>query len=550
MLLSLTIKNYALIESLEIDFSNKFSIITGETGAGKSILLGALGLVLGNRADLTSLKDKEQKCIIEAHFLLSNYNLKPFFDENDLDYEELTIIRREILPSGKSRAFINDSPVNLAELQLLATYLIDIHSQHETRALINEEYQIEILDIVAENQDNLNHYRTLLKELKAVQKELNEAVANRNELVKEQEYNSFLLQELLAANLRPEEQLVLEEELETLSNVELIKENLDKILLLANEENVGVATSMNEMRLALQKLASFSKENAVLAERFESLVIDFNDIIEESYQYSEKVINDPERLAFVVDKLQQIYSLQKKHNVATVEELLKIQKQLDEKVVQVDDLKYQIEKLEKSVSELNVKVKVAAEVVSNARLKTAPKLSEQIVSIVTQLGMPDAQVAFEISATENFTKLGNNTVELKFSANKGLQLGAIKKMASGGEMSRIMLAVKAVLANYSKLPSIIFDEIDTGVSGEIAIKMGEIMKQMSNNMQVFAITHLPQIAAKGDQHYKVFKYNQDNTTISELKLLSNDDRVVEIAEMLSGKSISDSALNHAKALLN
>lgn len=550
MLLSLTIKNYALIESLEIDFSNKFSIITGETGAGKSILLGALGLVLGNRADLTSLKDKEQKCIIEAHFLLSNYNLKPFFDENDLDYEELTIIRREILPSGKSRAFINDSPVNLAELQLLATYLIDIHSQHETRALINEEYQIEILDIVAKNQDNLNHYRALLKELKAVQKELNEAVANRNELVKEQEYNSFLLQELLAANLKPEEQSVLEEELETLSNVELIKENLDKILLLANEENVGVATSMNEMRLALQKLASFSKENAVLAERFESLVIDFNDIIEESYQYSEKVINDPERLAFVGDKLQQIYSLQKKHNVATVEELLQIQKQLDEKVVQVDDLKYQIEKLEKSVAELNVQVKGAAEVVSNARLKTAPKLSEQIVSIVTQLGMPDAQVAFEISATENFTKLGNNTVELKFSANKGLQLGAIKKVASGGEMSRIMLAVKAVLANYSKLPSIIFDEIDTGVSGEIAIKMGEIMKQMSNNMQVFAITHLPQIAAKGDQHYKVFKYNQDNTTISELKLLSTDDRVVEIAEMLSGKSISDSALNHAKALLN
>ncbi|MFD2891444.1 DNA repair protein RecN [Flavobacterium chuncheonense] len=550
MLLSLTIKNYALIESLEINFSNKFSIITGETGAGKSILLGALGLVLGNRADLTSLKDKEQKCIIEAQFSLSNYDLKPFFAENDLDYEDDTIIRREILPSGKSRAFVNDSPVNLTELQLLGTYLIDIHSQHETRSLTNEEYQIGILDIVAQNNANLITFREHLKALKAAQKELDIAIATRAALAKEQEYNSFLLQELLTANLKEGEQVQLEEELEQLSNVEQIRENLDKVLALAHEENVGVLISMNEIRLAFQKLASFSKENLALSDRFESVWIEFNDIVTESHERSEKVIKDPERLEYVNEKLQVIYNLQKKHQVGTIEELLVIQADLDAKVVKVDDLQHEIEKLNQQVESLRQKVETSAALIAEKRTTAAPVLSKQIMDIIAQLGMPDAQLMFEIQRLDSFNKFGNTSVNLQFSANKGLALGEIKKVASGGEMSRIMLAVKAVLATYSKLPSIIFDEIDTGVSGEIAIKMGEIMKQMSDNMQVFAITHLPQIAAKGDQHYKVFKYNQEGTTISEIKLLPTEDRIVEIAEMLSGKSITDSALIHAKALLN
>lgn len=550
MLLSLSIKNYALIESLEIDFSNKFSIITGETGAGKSILLGALGLVLGNRADLTSLKNKEQKCVIEAQFLLTNYNLKDFFITNDFDYEELTIIRREILPSGKSRAFVNDSPVNLTELQKLANYLIDIHSQHQTRDLIEENYQIEILDAVANHGNLLNEYKTELNSLKKLQKELNHAMLENESLTKEQEYNNFLLQELLLAKLEAGEQNTLEEELEKLNNVELIKENLDKILAISNEDEIGVILNLNEIKNTLQKLSPFSKEFKDLSERIVSLSIEFQDINDECFSLSEKVINDPERLEFVNVKLQSIYSLQQKHQVQSVEELLLIQNELDEKVQKTDSLKNTIIKLEKEVENQQEKVENLAKTISENRKKAAPIFSEKIENIIAQLGMPDAKIAFEISHTDLFNQKGKDNVSLFFSANKGLALGAIKKVASGGEMSRIMLAIKSILATYTKLPTIIFDEIDTGVSGEIAIKMGEIMKEMSQNMQVFAITHLPQIAAKGDQHYKVFKYNQGETTLSELKLLSSNDRIIEIAEMLSGKNISDSALIHAKALLN
>ncbi|WP_130734995.1 DNA repair protein RecN [Flavobacterium sp. J27] len=550
MLLSLSIKNYALIESLDITFSNQFSIITGETGAGKSILLGALGLVLGNRADLAVLKDKDQKCIIEAHFSLVNYNLESFFSENDLDYEVQTIIRREILPSGKSRAFINDSPVNLSELQQLGIFLIDIHSQHETRELLNEAYQFEIIDAVAKNAKRIESYRKGLEILNTSRKELAKLLSEKETLAKEQEYNNFLLEELLAAKLKEGEQVELETELDQLSNVEFIKENLDKVLSVANEEQIGTLVTINEMKQALQKITSFSKDYHDYHERILSVSIELQDIIDACFSNAEKIINDPERLEFVNTKLQTIYTLQKKHNVASVEELLQIQNDLDGKLLRYDDLDAAISKKQKEQDEIIEKVNQVATLISNARLETAPLLAKQIEAILSQLGMSDAKIVFDIQSTDAFTKFGKDVINLLFSANKGMQTGPIKKMASGGEMSRIMLAVKAVLANYSKLPSIIFDEIDTGVSGEIAIKMGEIMKEMSRNMQVFAITHLPQIAAKGNQHYKVFKYNVADDTLSELKLLNEDERIVEIAEMLSGKNISDSAINHAKELLN
>ncbi|MFC7773203.1 DNA repair protein RecN [Flavobacterium sp. GCM10027622] len=550
MLTSLSIKNFALIEQLEMNFSNQFSIITGETGAGKSILLGALGLVLGKRADLTSLKDKEQKCVIEAHFQIDKYNLKDFFTENDLDYEPMTIIRREILPSGKSRAFINDSPVILNELQDLGEFLIDIHSQHQTQELSNETYQIEILDAVANHHTILSEYKQHLAKYKSVKSELKKRIEEKDSLSKESDYTAFLLEELLAANLKVGEQADLEMELEKLSNVEFIKESLDKSLALANEEQIGIIISLKEVKTSLHKIAAISTDFNDLFERVSSVLIEFDDIMAELNTQSEKLVNDPERLELVSQKLQVIYSLQKKHNVTSVEDLLTIQNDLDNKVVLADDLDSHIEKLNLQLNELISVLDDLALKISENRKNAVPVLTDQITTILEQLGMPNARFNFEIRPSENYQISGKDEIQLLFSANKGTDFGLLKKVASGGEMSRIMLAVKSILANYSKLPTIIFDEIDTGVSGEIAHKMGDIMKAMSNQMQVFAITHLPQIAAKGHQHYKVFKTIQGENTISELQLLSNEERVIEIAEMLSGKNISESALTHAKALLN
>ena len=550
MLISLSIKNFALIEQLEISFSNQFSIITGETGAGKSILLGALGLVLGNRADLTSLKDKEQKCIIEAHFDITKYGLKDFFATNDLDYENLTIIRREILPSGKSRAFVNDSPVNLSELQSLGEFLLDIHSQHQTRELTEEGYQIEILDAIAGQHDILLEYRGKLSLYKTLKNDLKKILTEKETLSKEAEYNSFLLQELLSANLKSGEQGDLEATFEKLNNVEFIKENLDKCLAISNEEQIGVIQNLKEVKTSLQKIAALSPEFNELFERVNSCIIEFDDIASELHNQSEKLINDPEKLELVNQKLQSIYNLQKKHNVASVEELLLIQNDLDNKVVRADDLDNQIKKVENEIERLSEILNDLAAKISENRKKAVPVLVTQVTDILSQLGMPNARFQFEMTSSDNFLTTGKDIVQLQFSANKGTDFGLLKKVASGGEMSRIMLAVKSILANYSKLPTIIFDEIDTGVSGEIAQKMGDIMRRMSQQMQVFAITHLPQIASKGHQHYKVFKSDKEDSTVSELKLLTSEERIIEIAEMLSGKNITDSAINHAKALLN
>ncbi len=550
MLTLLSIKNFALIEQLEMNFSNQFSIITGETGAGKSILLGALGLVLGNRADLTSLKDKEQKCVIEAHFDLIKYNLKDFFDANDLDYEDSTIIRREILPSGKSRAFINDSPVNLTELQELGEYLIDIHSQHQTRELTEEAYQIEILDAIANHQDLLSEYKQHLSAFKSVKNELKKLQTEKESLSKEADYNAFLLEELLSANLKEGEQSELESTYEKLNNVEFIKENLDKSLALANEEEIGIIQSLKVIKNSLQKVSNLSDDYKTLQERVSSILIEFDDIAKEILLQGEKLFNDPEKLELVSQKLQMIYNLQKKHNVGSVEELLVIQNNLDSKVVLADDLDNQIQKLIQKQEEVHLVLEEISSKISENRKIAVPVLVDQIIEVLSQLGMPNARFQFEIKASDSFLPTGKDEIQLLFSANKGTDFGLLKKVASGGEMSRIMLAVKSILANYSKLPTIIFDEIDTGVSGEIAQKMGDIMKVMSSKMQVFAITHLPQIAAKGNQHYKVFKSDKEDTTVSELKLLGNEERVIEIAEMLSGKDISESAITHAKALLN
>jgi len=550
MLQTLHIKNFALIEQLHIDFSNNLSIITGETGAGKSIVLGALGLVLGNRADLSSLKDKEQKCVVEAHFGIKDYNLKEFFTENDMDYEEVTIIRREILPSGKSRAFVNDSPVNLQELQQLGDYLIDIHSQQQTRELSDEAYQMQILDAVAGNGAILMQYKEQLAAYKKVQAELKKLREQKATLSKEEDYNAFLLQELLTANLKAGEQEELESSLEKLGNVEFIKESLARALAVANEDQMGAIQNLKEIKAALQKVSGISAEYNDFYERVSSVLIELDDVAGDLSQNYESLANDPEEMERVSQKLQLIYSLQKKHSVTTVEELLAIQEDLDSKALLAGDIDSSIEKLVAESDRYSARADDTAALLHEQRQRAIPVLAEKITAILSQLGMPNARFRFEVTASDAYHNNGKDIMSLQFSANKGTDFGLLKKVASGGEMSRIMLAVKAVLAEYSKLPTIIFDEIDTGVSGEVANKMGDIMKGMSRTMQVFAITHLPQIASKGQQHYKVFKTTQGETTVSELKLLSHDERVREIAEMLSGKDITDSALNHARALLN
>ena len=550
MITSLSIKNYALIEKLTIDFSKGFSTITGETGAGKSIILGALGLVLGKRADLTSLKNKEEKCIIEAHFEISKYNLLPFFEANDLDYEDDTIIRREILSSGKSRAFINDSPVNLQELQELSLFLIDIHSQQQTQELSDENVQFNIIDAIANNKEIILEYQSLLKSYKLDKSKLNALLKRQNESKKEQEYNTFLLDELVVAQLKLGEQEILEADFEKLNNVEIIKESIDRSLAIANEEQIGVLHNLNEIKISLQKIASFSVEYHSLLERITSLTIEFDDIAEEMNRCSEKLINDPEQLDLISQKLQVIFNLQKKHQVATVDELLEIQANLENSVLELGNMEEEIAALMISIEQKVVELDAFSTRLHTNRLESIPVLSQKLIAILETLGMPNVRFKIEINRTETYFQNGKDELQFLFSANKGTDFGLLKKVASGGEMSRIMLAVKAILAQYSKLPTLIFDEIDTGVSGEIAIRMGEIMKEMSQEMQVFAITHLPQIAAKGNAHFKVFKSTVGEDTQSELKLLSNDERVVEIAQMLSGTIVSDSALNHAKALLN
>jgi len=550
MITSLSIKNYALIEKLSIDFSKGFSIITGETGAGKSIILGALGLVLGKRADLTSLKNKEEKCIIEAQFEISKYNLKEFFEANDLDYEDDTIIRREILPSGKSRAFINDSPVNLQELQDLSLFLIDIHSQQQTQELSDETVQFKIIDAIANNFDVITAYQKLLKAYKSDKSKLNALLKKQSDSGKEQEYNTFLLNELIAAKLKSGEQEELEAEFEKLNNVEVIKEAIDKSLVIANEEQFGVFHNLNEIKAALQKIAPFSAEYQSLFERITSVTIEFDDVSGELQNASEKLLNDPERLELTNQKLQLIYNLQKKHQVISVDELLQIQANLENAVIELGNIEEEITLLTNSIEKKNEELDAFSATIHQNRANAIPVLSNKLISILETLGMPNVRFNIELLPSETYFQNGKDELQFLFSANKGTDFGLLKKVASGGEMSRIMLAVKAILAQYSKLPTLIFDEIDTGVSGEIAIRMGEIMKEMSKNMQIFAITHLPQIAAKGDSHFKVFKSTIGDDTQSELKLLSQDERVIEIAQMLSGAVVSDSALNHAKALLN
>ena len=550
MLSSISIKNYALINELHIDFSSGLSIITGETGAGKSILLGALGLVLGNRAELSTLKNTTKKCVVEAVVGIDKYNLEDFFETEDIDYEPNTILRREILPSGKSRAFVNDTPVTLSVLTLLRAKLIDVHSQHQTLQVSDQQFQFQLLDAVANNESKLASYERGLSSYTLEKKRLEEIQLAQREATLQYDYNAHLYNELLEAKLIEDEQELLEEKLEKINNVEEIKQNLSEALQLATDDTIGIQNLLYSLEQKLAKISMYSKEYQELSYRISSVKIELVDIIGEIETANESVDFNPSEADQLNDRLQLIYNLQKKHYVNSISELLSIQSTLSEKVSRVENSEQLLAEQEAIVEEIANKLDIIALKISDARNKIIPKLSKQLENVLADLGMPHARFQIQNTLSENYYKNGKDVLQFLFSANKGGQYGELKKVASGGELSRVMLAIKKILSENSQLPTIIFDEIDSGVSGEISNKMAHIMSQMSQKMQVITITHLPQIAAKGNQHYKVYKEEVNNITTTNLKQLSEDERIVEIAEMLSGKNISDSALTHARELLN
>ncbi len=550
MITHLSIKNYALIEDIQVDFGSGLTIITGETGAGKSILLGALALLLGKRADLSSARDPQRKCIVEAVFDVSRDDLEAVFEANDLDYDIHTIVRREILPGGKSRAFVNDSPVTVAQLQALGAHLVDIHSQHETLILSSEEYQLTILDALAGNDLLLEAYREQREAYRRAKEMYEELQATKESATRELDYNTFLFNELAEAQLDTMDQQELEESYETLSHSEEIQESLGHVIGLLTSESSGTLETAREARIILGKLRGFSSTFDGLWERLNSALIEMEDLSESMQQSLDMTESDPALLATVNEKLQTLYRLQQKHKVASVEELVKLRDKLEDEIGNATSIDHRLQEIEMQVGELRQQAVDSAAQLHEKRRDVIPGLKEKLEHYLLELGLPNAQFNFELTATDDFRSGGMDTLDLLFTANKGTAFGPLKKVASGGELSRIMLAVKAVLSQYKKLPTLIFDEIDTGVSGEIAHKIARIMGEMSASMQLFSITHLPQIAAKGNHHIKVYKEDVEDSTVTRLKTLESNERIVEIAQMIGGNQLTDAALAHARELLN
>ena len=550
MILSLSIKNYALIEDIQVPLTKGLTIITGETGAGKSILLGALGLLLGKRADLGSVKDATQKCIIEGEFSLKGYGLQPLFKDHDLDYDVHTIIRREILPSGKSRAFVNDTPVGLSQLQALGGYLVDIHSQQETNSFATEVFQLEVLDALAGNAPILQGYQNALLEFTSISKQLEKQLSQKEAALKELDYHTFLQQELMEASLHTIDQQALETNYNTLNNAEEIQGSFAEIEQLFSQENTGIIDSVKQARSLLNNISKYAPSYQELYDRLHSVTLELEDVISSIENASEDLQVDPTELFRINEVLQTLYRLQHKHSVSSVKELADIESNLSSKIYNSLHLDTTIETLEKEKQKLTQALLKLAKDLHDNRVEALPMLQQKLETYLSLLGLPNAKFKVEFTTSPTFKKSGTDSLAVYFTANKGGNFGLLKKVASGGEMSRIMLSVKALLSQYKKLPTIVFDEIDTGVSGEIALKMAYIMGEMSTHMQILSITHLPQIAAKGEQHIKVYKEDRQNTTVTHLKQLSQEERIVEIAQMIGGKNITDTTLANAKELLN
>ena len=550
MLRSLYIQNYALIEKLDITFERGFSVITGETGAGKSIILGAIGLLLGQRADVKAIRPGASKCVIEAQFDISAYGMQAFFEENDLEYDAECILRRDVYASGKSRAFINDTPVSLAQMKELGEQLIDVHSQHQNLLLNTEGFQLNVLDLLAHDEADLQTYQTLYKDWRQAERDLEKLKAEAEKNREDEDYLRFQLEQLEEAQLTSGEQDELEEEAEMLAHAEDIKAGLYEAGQTLNADEGGMLGLLRDCQNNMSNLREVYAPAGELAERLDSVYIELKDIAREIEDREETIEFNPERLNTVNERLNLLYTLEQKHRVDTVDELLALQESYAAKLAGITSSDEDIERLQERCVDLFKQVEAQAGVLTEARKRAAQEVERQMASRLIPLGMPNVRFQVEMGVRKEPGIHGMDTVNFLFSANKNGVLQNISSVASGGEIARVMLSVKAMIAGAVKLPTIVFDEIDTGVSGEIADRMADIMQEMGDNdRQVISITHLPQIAARGRVHYKVYKQDNEKETNSHIRRLTDEERVEEIAHMLSGATLTDAALNNARALL-
>ena len=548
MLKRIFIQNYALIDTLDIDLKKGLQVITGETGAGKSIILGALRLIMGERADAKSIQNTESKSIIEAEFDVSE-NLKTFFEENDLDYEPITIIRREILPSGKSRAFVNDVPTTLDVLRELSAQLIDIHSQFETSRLFSEDYQFKILDGLSENKELITTYQKDYHSFRALKKQLAELENQLNEGNKDSDYKQYLLNELEEAQLDDLDLDAVQQELSSQENVEHISENLAHIFRLTDQESIGLLDSFTEMRSKLSKVADLSHQFTELNDRLESLFVEFKDVVFELQSKADDLEMNPECLEELKDKVNKTNTLLLKHKVGSVSELIEIRDQLATEQTSFSDIEERIAYLKQEITDKETQLRILAEKLSKNRNLSAPEFSEKIETLLRRLGLEKAKIEVQLTPNEDFSAFGLDGIAIMFQANTGFPLKPIQSAISGGERSRVMLAIKKIMAENAELPTLILDEIDTGVSGKVAEEIGLLMKEMSADLQLIVITHLAQVASKGSDNYKVIKQDIDGKTKSSIIPLSPDEKLQEIAQLLSGSTITDAAIEQARALI-
>lgn len=550
MLDHLKISNYALIKEVSLDFKPGLTAITGETGSGKSILLGAFGLLLGERAESKSIRDENQKCIVEAVFDLKGYGLKSFFESNDLDFDEHTTIRREIAPGGKSRAFINDTPVQIAVLKQLGTMLVDVHSQHENSLLGSREFQFDAVDSFAGNKILQEEYTKVFSRYKTSSKELADLLANQERIRQEMDFIQFQLAEFEKADLSNTNVLALEQELETLNNAEQIKSVLQETCELIDGENDGVLAVLNNARTALGKVSGFNNELENFHQRIDSCSIEIRELLREMEHFDSSISLDQNRIDLINEKLSQVYHLQRKHRLQTAEELVSFFEELNNKAGNFSSFDDKLEQLQEAVDSSEIELTQLASKLTQARKKAALKAEEEVKYFFKSLSLDHAQLSIELTTSAAFNSYGKDEIQFLFSANKGSRLQPVKQVASGGEISRVMLAMKAAISKYKKLPVLILDEIDQGVSGEVGKKIGQILKEMSSEIQLLTITHLPQIAGKASNHYKVFKFIDGQETNTGVTLIEGEQRINELAEMLSGKELTKAALENAREMMD
>ena len=550
MLKQLTIKNFALIEELEASFSSGMTCITGETGAGKSILLGGLSLVLGKRADLSSLLDPSKKCVVEASFQIQEYNLEPLFDVLDVDYDDYTVLRREILPQGKSRAFINDTPVNLSILEQISLHLIDLHSQNDTVSLLQNEYQFQLLDALANNKESLSKYKRTRKEYKSISESYQQLKLDAENAKASYELDDFLYQELLKLNLKEGMQEDLEQKHSALSNVDYLQTTLAEGIRIMETEAVGLLDQLLKLRSLASGLADKTGQFTTMEQRFSNILAETEDLLSECKFQFENLESNPEELENLETKLDELNSQMQKHKVNSISDLITVQSQLEARLNRSLNMDEELNKLLTKQSKLEKSMASLAVQLTKARKGAVQILENELDDLVSRMGMNEAEFKIDLEPSTSFLSNGLDHLHFRFKSNRGSNFKPLKKIVSGGELSRIMLAVKAILSSYIKLPTLIFDEIDTGVSGKISDSIAELMVTMGQKLQVINITHLPQVAAKSHYHFKVFKQELDNKTLTNLVPLDKEARIEEIAIMLSGNQVSSTAIAHAKQLMN